>query len=224
MSHPQQSKRDDKVSRSRAKELTKGYATGGAPHSDVVADKALIKKMVKPGAMKVAGFAPKSRMDRAGRASGGRVKKAPQTNIHINVTPPSSVAPLAASAAPGGLPAPRPAPPPMPAPPPGMAGPGAPPLPTGLPPGGPLAMRAKGGRVAAKPGPGWTESMKNETPVQHLPGKNDQKGLNRGKPITYATGGPINSPAKGGMGPKMPGGGRGGLGRLAKAARAKAKH
>lgn len=219
MAHPQNDKRDDKVSRSRARELTKGYATGGAVHSDVKEDKALIKKMVRPSAMKVSGAAPKSRMDRPGRASGGRVKKAPQTNIHINVTPPSSNAPLAASAAPGGLPAPRPAPPPMPAPP-GLAGPGAPPLPTGLPPGGPLAMRAKGGRV--KPGPGWTESMKNETPVQHLP--NTEKFAKRGKPITYATGGPINSPAKGGMGPKMPGGGHGGLARLAKAKRASASH
>lgn len=225
MAHPYHSKRDDKASRSRAKELTKGYASGGGVHSDEKMDKALVKKMVRSTALKMDGGGAKARMDRPGRASGGRVKKAPQTNIHINVTPPSGSPPLAGLGAPAGIPVSKPASPPPPGPP--MAGPGMPPGPMGAGPGGPPGMppgmppmpRAKGGRV----GKGWTDSMKNETKVQHTPNISS-KGLGRGKPITYKTGGPISSPAKGGMGPKMPGGGRGGLGRLAKAHRAAKKH
>jgi hypothetical protein len=36
-----------------------------------------------------------------------------------------------------------------------------------------------------KSGPAWAEGLKNCTPVQHRPGKNDLGQLNRGKPITY---------------------------------------
>lgn len=295
MAHPHQSKREDKVSRARARELTKGYANGGAVHSDEGSDKSLIKKMVKPTALKMSGGKPKSRMDRPGRAAGGAVKRPPQTNIHINVTPPSS-SPTGVPAVPPMPPAAKPAPPPIP---PGAANAMLPGLvpgmgPPGGPGGGPPMMRAKGGRV----GKGFLDAEKNKTPVQHLDNIS-KKGLGRGKPVTYAKGGavkkrasggeaggdrgalrepvrgrterasgtgmssdrdsgmnekeaskhrsmpprsftaeemgmlrqigpplrkrggPINAPVKGGMGPHMPGGGRGGLGRLAKARRAK---
>ena len=36
-----------------------------------------------------------------------------------------------------------------------------------------------------KSGPAWHEGLRNCTPVQHRPGKNDLDQLNRGKPITY---------------------------------------
>jgi hypothetical protein len=215
MAHPYQSVRDDRVAKSRAKEMTKACGGSVSGHAEV------FKKTAKP-AMRMTGGAVRPRLDRPARASGGRVKKPSTTNIHINVTPstPPSASPpsLAGPAAPVGLPVPRPAPPPMPGP---MAGPpGGPP---GLPPGMPPMPRAKGGRVAGGPlGTGWKDAEKNKTKVQHMPGNADAHAPKRSKPITYATGGSINAPSRGGMGPKMPGGGRGGLGRLAKAAAAKA--
>jgi hypothetical protein len=57
---------------------------------------------------------------------------------------------------------------------------------------------AKGGKVAD--GSAWKEGLRNGTHVQHTDGKNDQSGLGRGKPITYAKGGPVEAF---GMGPKM---------------------
>ena len=57
---------------------------------------------------------------------------------------------------------------------------------------------AAGGKVAD--GAAWKEGLRNGTQVSHSPGKNDQSGLGRGKPITYAKGGPVEAF---GMGPKM---------------------
>jgi hypothetical protein len=39
--------------------------------------------------------------------------------------------------------------------------------------------------VGLKSGPAWAEGLRNRTPVQHSPGKNDLDQLGRGKPITY---------------------------------------
>ena len=52
---------------------------------------------------------------------------------------------------------------------------------------------AKGGKVKSGNGPAWAEGLKNGTQVQHTDGKDDQDGLGRGKPITYAKGGGVTS-------------------------------
>ena len=85
---------------------------------------------------------------------------------------------------------------PPPAGPPGLGGP--PGLPGGMPPPG---LRKRGGRVGVQnqgPGdkmpenpPGWTESAKHKTPVQHTDGKQDGANIGRGKPITYRRGGGV---------------------------------
>lgn len=87
--------------------------------------------------------------------------------------------------------------------------------------GPPPGMRKSGGRAYAsggsvKPGPTWKEGLKNGTQVQHSDGKSDGKNIGRPKPITYATGGPVEHPVKGGMAPKLAGGAGGGEARLEK--------
>jgi hypothetical protein len=88
---------------------------------------------------------------------------------------------------------------------------------------------AKGGKVeaddggkhktGAKDGPAWKTGLRAGTqPHPHSPGKNDQKDIRNWPPVTYATGGPVEHPLKGGMAP-FPGAG-GGLGRLRKEHRA----
>ena len=79
-------------------------------------------------------------------------------------------------------------------------------------------MRARGGRI--KSGPAWNEGLKNGTQVQHTDGKLDGKNIGRGKPITYATGGPVEHSVHGQMAPKLPGGSGGARARLAKEHRA----
>ena len=157
------------------------------PHSDVAEDRALIRESVKASALK--------------RARGGRAGK---VDININV-----------GGAPSGPPSAGPLPPPAlgaPIRPPVPSAPPVPPVPPQLP--GPPLMRAKGGRI--KPGPGWTESERLKTPVQHTDGKLDGKDVGRKQVVTYATGGRIES-ENAPMGPKLPGGAMGGLARLAKA-------
>ena len=73
--------------------------------------------------------------------------------------------------------------------------------PPGLPPGGLPPIRSAGGRAyakggAVKTGPAFEEGRRLGTKVSHSPNKNDGKELNRGKPVTYKTGGSINAPAK----------------------------
>jgi len=165
-------------------------------HSDVAEDRALIRESVKASALK--------------RARGGRAGK---VDININV-----------GGAPGGPPS-GPLPPPTlgaPIKPPVPPVPSAPSVPPGLPPqlGPNPLMRAKGGRI--KPGPGWIESERLKTPVQHTDGKLDQKNVGRKQVVTYATGGRIES-ENAPMGPKLPGGAMGGLARLAKARMARGR-
>ena len=222
MAHPFAHARDHKVQHARVKGHLKGYASGGGVHADEAEDRKMVKKMVKRKALRMDGGAVRARADRPARAAGGRVKRGGKhhTSVNVNVMPQASHSPLAAAGAPI-LPPARPAPPPPMA---GVAPPMLPPggmppgIGAGMPPGMP-PMRAKGGRI--KPGPGWTESVKNMTPVQHTPGKDDTKDIGRGKPITYKTGGAVMSAAKGQMGPKMDAGAGGGEGRLEKTARAK---
>ena len=89
----------------------------------------------------------------------------------------------------------------------------------------PPGMHANGGRTYATGGgvnsgtKVFEASRKNGTQVAHSDGKNDGKQLGRGKPITYATGGPVFASATGQHGPKFIGG-NGGLTRLQEAARA----
>lgn len=44
--------------------------------------------------------------------------------------------------------------------------------------------------------PGWTESAKHKTPVQHTDGKTDGPDIGRGKPITYHKGGAVKNVSK----------------------------
>jgi hypothetical protein len=49
-----------------------------------------------------------------------------------------------------------------------------------------LAEAAGGERSPKlKSGPAWEDGLRNCTPVQHSPGKNDLDQVGRGKPITY---------------------------------------
>ena len=160
------------------------------------------------------------------RASGGRTNgKKATTNVNVIIAPqggdkmPGLAGPMPPVGGPPPVP-PKPAMPPMmPAPGGGMAPPGM----GGPPPG----IRHSGGRAyknggGVKSGPAWDEGRKAGTQVSHSGNKMDGKDIGRGKPVTYASGGPIDAPIKGGMGPKLSGGARGGIGRLEKAARAAA--
>lgn len=227
MAHPYQEHKQYKVERSRVAHIARGYATGGA----VVATPSR-KRGGGVNAMRdaqaVEGGSAKERQDRSCRARGGRAPKAKGTNVNVIVAP--SGAPHAAVPAPAGVAAPGPMPmppprPPMPLP---MAG-GAP----GLPPGGPppgMPIRSHGGRAyakggAVKSGPAWEEGKRLGTQVQNNPsGKNDQKDVGRGKPVTYKTGGAVFSSPKGQMGPKFDGGAGGGTARLEKEKRAAKKY
>ena len=222
--HPHNEHRQSKVEKRRVGHITHGYASGGAVHSDEAEDKALVKKMVKPKALKMEGGKVKHRADRPGRAHGGRMNKKHGTTVNvINAGHPSMPPPMAGVGAPPAMAAPpvAPAMPPHPPMAPPMAGPPGMPPPM-MPPrksGGRVHKYAKGGRVN-EGSKVYEESMKAGTQISHDPGKNDGKDLHRGKPITYATGGRIYSPEKGGMGPKLEGGAGGGEARLEKEKRA----
>lgn len=219
MSHPHADVRQSKVEHSRVGHITRGYASGGAVTASAPPVKASAK--ASKSAFAVGGAVPAARQDRPGRARGGR---APKSTVNVIIAPQGGQQPPGAP--PPGLaaagPPPMPMKPPMMPPPGPMAGPGGP------PPGGlPMPPRSMGGRTyasggAVKPGPAYEEGKREGTQVTHAPGKNDQKDVGRKRVITYATGGAVEAP-KGKMGPKLPGGGRGGLGRLAKAHRAAAR-
>lgn len=227
MAHPHQNLRQHKVEHSRVGSLTRGYATGAAvPIAD--AGGTPTRKAIKQrDAQAVTGKPPRERLDRPGRARGGRAPKKGATTVNVIVAPKEVEAAMPPTAG-MGLPAPKP---PMPPAPPMVAGPppGAPPIPPpGMgAPGAPPIRRhggrtyATGGAVKAKSGPAFEAGKRLGTPVQAAGNKDDTKDIGRGKPVTYKTGGAIEAPkGKKGMAPHMPGGGRGGLARLAKAHRA----
>ena len=101
-------------------------------------------------------------------------------------------------------------------------------------PGGPPPMmgRKRGGRVNSGTKV-FEEGKRAGTQVQHDMAKNDTDDMKRPgmkmhprvvtfkngggvRTVTFAHGGRIEAPAKGGMGPKLPGGAETGLGRLKK--------
>lgn len=190
MAHPHAAHRQHHVEKRRVHHLTKGYAHGGAVHSDAAADAAMIKRMVKRKALKMHGGKVHHRADK--RARGGRTKhKAGKTVVNVisghqpspmiapNMPPPAAAAPM-----------PVPVRPPVPV--------GAAPLPGGPP----LGPRASGGRAykrggAVKSGPAWTESMDNRKSFVNSASrgynKDDQGDVGRGRQITYARGGKVHS-------------------------------
>jgi len=227
--HPFNKFRQSNVERSRVGEITKQYAKGGAVHADAEQDKTLIKKMIGKSLGDIGGVKAAQRMDRPHRASGGKVKKG--TTV-VNVITGGQQAPPPPP--PVMMPPPGP-PPPPPGPPPGALPPPGGPMggPPGMPPGGPppgMPMRARGGSVKGVKAIG----MDVGTPVQHDKAKAvDIKNMNRGKVVTFATGGGVVSFNTGGAvkgvvmkggtpgavakATKLPGGAGGGLGRLKKA-------
>lgn len=193
MAHPFAGHRQQSVERSRAaKIIGAGSPKGPGP---VSAAKKFIRTVGKSPAMKVDGPKSSPRLDKYAR--GGGVKKG-ATNVNVIIAPQGGGAPPVV-------------------PPPPMAGPlPAPPM---GPPGAPPMAQRRGGRAYATggkvvDGPAWKEGLRDGTQVQHTDGKNDQSGLNRGRPITYATGGKIEAY---GMGPKLTAGDNG-EGRKQKAA------
>lgn len=230
MAHPFASHRQHDVERSRVGHIAKGYATGGGVGAASESNAGVRKKAVKQrDAQAVEGGSAKERMDRPGRARGGRAPKHKGNNVNVIVAPQGGAhAPMAPGMAPPGVaagPAPMPPPaamaprPPM-MPPPGAGAPpmgGAGPMPPGMPP------RRSGGRAYAKGGAVFEQGKRNSTPVQNNPsGKNDQKDVGRGRVVTFKTGGAVEASPK--MGPKFDGGAGGGTARIQKEERAEKKY
>jgi hypothetical protein len=231
MAHPFASHRQNDVERSRVAHVTKGYATGGGVGAAPESNPAVRKKAVKQrDAQAVEGGSAKERMDRPGRARGGRAPKHKGNNVNVIVAPQGGAhAPMAPGMPPPGVaggPGPMPplaamAPRPPMLPPPGaggppMGGPGPMP-PPGMPP------RSAGGRTYASGGAVFEQGKRNGTQVQNNPsGKNDQKNVGRGKVVTFKTGGAVEASAK--MGPKFGGGAGGGTARIQKEERAEKKY
>ncbi len=233
--HPHHEHRQHKVERSRVGHITKGYAKGGAVRGEKgLVGKVLAAHKAEHEALHAEGKSSKHRMDRPKRAKGGRVGKSKgnaRTIVNVitgghpaggAVPPPPPMG--IAGPPPGAMPAPpMAAKPPMP-----MLPPGA-----GMTPGGPpMPMRAKGGRVN-QGSHVWEEGKHAGTKVQHSDGKgtaNRPENLNRGKPVTfksggrvrsfYARGGKIESPQGVANETRLPGGSGGGEARLVKAKRA----
>lgn len=196
MAHPHQDVRQSKVEHSRVARLTRGYASGGAVAGAAeAAPKAAAVSRASGGG--VGGAPATQRSDRIARARGGRIPKKSSTTVNVIVAPKESATPGpigVAAAPPPMMPPPKPPMPgPMAGPPPGMPIPGGPP--PGMPP------RSHGGRTyasggAVKSGPAWEEGKRNGTQVQHDPGKNDLKDMNRKRVITYKTGGAVEAPTR----------------------------
>lgn len=285
MAHPFAEHRQNKVEKSRVGHITRGYANGGAVHSDEKQDRKLFGKMIREHDREPEGKKGKRRADRVTRAKGGRVKKG-ATHVNVIVNGGGDKQPV-----PVPVPAPAMAGPPPGPPMPPVAGLGGPP--PGMPPmpprarGGKVNRRADGGVVddqtaqsfadrvragdtraltgfgrgsqaaqsvakiqdnlargqtprarggSVKSGPAYEEGKRLGTHVQHSDGKgttNTPANLDRGRPITFKSGGKVKSfYARGGkveadgkpgkqMGPDLKGGVVSGEARLEQAGRAK---
>ena len=245
--HPMHEHMQHKKEKSRVHHIVHGYAHGGSVyhHEDAAEDMEMIRREVKPSALKhhkphkAEGGAVASRQDKpARRARGGRTghKGKGHTNVNVIVAPqghaaggPPMMAPHPAMAPPpaGGLP---PGAMPPGAMPPGGA-PGLPPHPPmagpGMPPGGPGMMppgmppRRNGGRIAfakgggIKSGAAYEEGIRAGTKVQNNPTGKNDLG-------NLHRGKPITYKTGGAieapktMGPKFRGGAGGGEARLEK--------
>jgi hypothetical protein len=227
MAHPFAQHRQNRVEKSRVAKMTRGYASGGAVRCDEPDERKHGGKVAKH-VREPEGKKAKRRADRVMRARGGKVGHGKKGATHVNV--------IVNGGDKGTVPVPMPppamaGPPPMPAGP--IAGVGGPP-PSGPPPGmPPMPGRASGGKV--KSGPAWVEGIKAGTQVSHRAGKastNTPENLDRGRPITFKSGGKVKSfyaygdkveapgPGKG-MGPDLKAGVMSGEGREKQAARAK---
>lgn len=214
MAHPFANVRQSKVEHARVGRMTGGYAAGGAVHSDEAQDRKLVRKMLQEHERTEGEGGPsKARADRPGRARGGRTnKKAKGVNVNVIVAPQAAPEKEPMLPPSGPMAGPPPPPPPM-VPKPMLPPPG--PMAGGPPPGPMPPMRASGGAV-------FEEGKRLGTKVQPSAGKNDLSDMNRGKPVTYKTGGAVES-NKAPMGPKFGGGALGGTARLQKAHRAERK-
>ena len=219
MAHPMNEHRGHKVERERVSHIAgkhaapKHYARGGSVHEDEAEDKALIHKEVKGEALKHEGKGARHRGDKAvRRAKGGHVKHhgkgGGKTSVNVIVAPSGGKPPMPM---PTGGPAMGPppmgaAPPPMPPKPPMVPPPGAPPM-AGLG-GPPMPPHARGGRAYKKGGAVSNEKgvgkksladkkgvtgIGERTPIQHSGNKSDTQNIGRGKPVTYAKGGSVES-------------------------------
>jgi len=227
MAHPFSEHRQSRVEKSRVASMTKNCrASGGRVHADEKEDRKLFGKMLKEHDKAPEGKKAKRRADRVTRAHGGKVGHGKKGATHVNV--------IVNGGDKGAVPVPMPPPAmaPPPGPPPGpVAGLGGPPPPgMGGPPPGmpPMPPRARGGGV--KSGPAWEEGKKSGTQVQHSDGlghTNTAANLERGRPVTFMSGGRVRSFYAGGKvgkmggGPDLPGGAVTGETRIAQAGRAK---
>jgi len=227
--HPMNEHRQHKVEKSRVAKMTaKCRASGGRVACDEPKRKhggKVEKHVAAPEGKKA-----KRRADRVMRAHGGKVGKKKHPHVVVNVNA-GGKEPMPIPMPPPAMAGPPPGPPPGPVaglggPPPGMpAGPGGAP---------PMMPRARGGKV--KSGPAWVEGIKAGTKVSHrdgLAGTNTPENLDRGRQITFKSGGKVKSfYARGGaveadgkpgkqMGPDLPGGVVAAETRLAQASRAK---
>lgn len=244
--HPFHAHRQHKVEKDRVSHIAHRASGGSVKHPDEAEDKKLIRKMMAEHDREAEGGKSKHRRDRVARAHGGKVKgKGNGATVNVIVggqhaQPPAPPMMPPMGAAPAG---PPPGPPPgLGAPAPG-AGPMMPQMrarggaiesPKNMKPkakggmcrsaGGPVeapehaasTYRAKGGKV--KSGPAWEEGRKAGTQVQHEMAKEpDIENIHRGRVVTYARGGRVESDYKVDPASKLPGGSGGGAGRRAKA-------
>jgi hypothetical protein len=232
MAHPYNEHRDHHVAKRRVGHIVRGYAHGGAVHhGDELEDVKLIRKTVKPSALKkhgghVRGRAAGGRLDRKGRKRG---------DTHVNVmigSPAGGGAGASPPVVPAGIGAAAPPMPPVRPPMPPMAG-----GPPGMPPPGMPPIRARGGRI--KSGPAWEEGLRNGTqPAKDRPNNDDADVIREHRGVkkvrTFRHGGKVanvsrdEKPALSGSAegkrnpfPKMHHAGGGGLGRLEKAHKAR---